>query len=251
MILQVGTDMYSSSSWGNRKLQLRSESGPCDSFQMMATSTTTRLCFQNGGRLLGRLMTNEALAGFDHVEHVVDYFTMPGLISEGQMVNREWAIAGNVVAVGLRYIWVSDLEPFRPADECFAAGPILGRRCQQAHGRVKCDLGRSGDTYVMKDQRPTQVVTCCDMIWSRHLVMLAECPLFVDCRNMVHRLKSFSLLASASMRPQEAKAYYEKALKILPNNRRFSQRQVKRSLPPKWPKHKAEWALYHYIIISL
>lgn len=48
--------------------------------------------------------------------------------------------------------------------------------------------------------------------------MLAECPLFVDCRNMVHRLKSFSLLASASMRPQEAKAYYEKALKILPNN---------------------------------
>lgn len=163
MILQVGADHpNSSSSWGNRKLQLRSESGPCDSFQMMATSTTTRLCFQNGGRLLGRFMTNEALAGFNDVEHVVDYFTMAGLISEGHMVNREWAIARNVVAVGLRYIWVSDLEPFRPADECFAAGPILGRRCQQAHGRVKCDLGRSRDTYVMKDQRNN---TSSDMLW--------------------------------------------------------------------------------------
>ena len=34
-------------------------------------------------------MTNEALAGFNDVEHVVDYFTMAGLISEGHMVNRE------------------------------------------------------------------------------------------------------------------------------------------------------------------
>ena len=85
--------------------------------------------------------------------------------------------------------------------------------------------------------------------------MVAECSLFVDCRNMVHQLKSFSLLASASMRPQEAKAYYEKALKILPNNPKILTEAGETQFAPQVAQAQSGVSiiipLYYYIIISL